>query len=541
MLQIDRMDCRPALAVLAVAAVYFCACAGSGGGSGTRGQQGPAGPASASGSGAASTSWAAAVPSAARPPAIDAPRIPERRCSVKEHGAQGDGVADDSAAINKAIAACATAGGGTVVFPAGTYLAASLRLRSRIRLQLEAGATLKAAETGYEPPEPNPFDKYQDFGHSHFRNALIWGENLTDVEIVGPGSIDGRALRSGDAKAGQGDKQIAIKSSQRLAFRNLAQVGGGHFFYLLTDCQHLTMADLQMDRGRDGVDLVGCSRVELRNLKVTNCGDDTIALKSDFSTGKRLVTEDVLVRDSVVESGCNGLQFGSETAGDFRRVRFSNIQVLRGGKAGIGVQSNDGGIVEDVIFENITISRAANPIFINTTKRLRTPEKVSPGRVRNLLIRNVVATEVVQSHRAEPANAATISGLPGVPHENIILENVIITYKGGGKAEDAQAVPAYSDNYNPRKLGVRPAYGFYVRHVRGLTFRNVKVGLEAADPRPAIAVMDAEGLVFEQVAAARGPEGAVPVLSVREVRGLTVRNSPPLPALQDLSLKEAQY
>jgi polygalacturonase len=483
----------------------------------------------------------AAIPSAAHPPVIDAPRIPERRCPVTERGARGDGLSDDSAAINRTIAACSEAGGGTVYFAPGTYLAASVRLRSRVRLQLAAGATLKAAESGYEPPEPNPFDRYQDFGHSHFRNALIWGENLTDVAIEGPGTIDGRALRSGNARPGQGDKQVAIKSSQRLAFANLTQVGGGHFFYLLTDCLHLTMTNLDMRDGRDGVDLVGCSRVDLRNLKITDCGDDTIALKSDYSTGKRLRTEDVLVRDSVVESGCNGLQFGSETAGDFRRVRFANIQILRGGKAGIGVQTNDGAIIEDVVFENITIQRAANPIFVNTTRRLRTPEPVQPGRVRNLVIRNVTATEVVQTHRAEPANAATISGLPGIPHENLLLENVTITYKGGGQAADAQAVPEYSNNYNPRKLGPRPAYGFYVRHVRGLTFRNVKVAVEAPDLRPAFAVMDADGLVFESVATTPSPEPSVPVLQLRAVRGLTIRNSPPLPPLHDSVLSEAKY
>ena len=434
---------------------------------------------------------------------IQAPRIPDRVCPLTDHGARGDGTTNDTAAINQAIAACHRAGGGTVRFPPGNYRAASIRLLSRIRLQLEAGARLQALEEGYEPPEPNPFDKYQDFGHSHFRNSLIWGEGVTDVAIEGPGQIEGRALRSGNARAGQGNKQIAIKGGVRLAFRNLTQVGGGHFFYLLTDCRHLTMEKLQLERGRDGIDLVGCSQVSLRDLRITGCGDDTIALKSDFSTGKRLVSEDVDVQDSVVESGCNGLQFGSETAGDFRRVRFRNIEVLRAGKAAIGVQTNDGGTIEDVLFENITIRRAANPIFVNTTRRLRTPETVTPGRVRNLVIRNVTATEIVQSHDAEPANAATISGLPERPHENILLENVSILYKGGGTPEDAAAVPPYPTNYNPRKLGTRPAYGFFVRHVRGLTFRKVRVGFEAPDHRPAFATIDVTGLAYEGVQAQR--------------------------------------
>jgi polygalacturonase len=439
---------------------------------------------------------------------IQAPNIPDRVCPVSEHGARGDGTSNDSAAINQAIATCHAAGGGTVSFGAGTYLAASIRLLSHIQLRLEAGATLQALEEGYEPPEPNPFDRFQDFGHSHFRNSLIWGENVTDVAIEGPGRIEGRALRSGNARPGQGNKQIAIKGGQRLAFRNLTQVGGGHFFYLLTDCRHLTMEKLQLERGRDGIDLVGCSQVSLRDLRITGCGDDTIALKSDYSTGKRLVSEDVEVRDSVVESGCNGLQFGSETAGDFRRVRFRNIQVLRAGKAGIGVQTNDGGSIEDVVFENITIQRAANPIFINTTRRLRTPETVTPGRVRNLVIRNVSATEVVQTHDGEPANAATISGLPERAHENILLENVTILYKGGGTPEDAAAVPPYPTNYNPRKLGTRPAYGFFVRHVRGLTFRKVRVAFESPDHRPAFATVDVQGLSFDGVQAQRPGEPA---------------------------------
>ncbi len=472
---------------------------------------------------------------------VELPRIPDRRCSLADHGVRGDGSANDTAAINKAIAACNAAGGGTLQFPPGTYLAGSVRLLSKVRLQLEAGATLKAAAEGFELPEPNQYDKYQDFGHSHFRNALIWGEDISDVAIEGPGSIDGGNLKTGDAPPGMGDKQISIKRGTRLLFRNLTQQSGGHFFYLLSDCEHLTMVGLQMNRGRDGIDLMGCRKVDLHDLRILGCGDDTIALKSDYALGKRLLTEDVRVRDSVVESGCNGLQFGSETAGDFRRIRFSHIQVLRSGKAGIGIQTNDGGVIEDVVFDDITIKRAANPIFINTTRRLRTPEKVGAGRVRNVVIRNVTVTDMQQTHNREPPNAATISGVPEAPHENIVLENVTITYPGGGTVEQASLNPPYPNDYNPRMLGPRPAYGFYVRHVRGLVFRNVKVGFENADPRPAFAVSDVSDLVLEKVSAARAPEGALPSLRLKDVRDVTVKDSTPLPALRLASQADGSY
>jgi polygalacturonase len=122
---------------------------------------------------------------------------------VRKFGAKGDGKALDSPAINKAIAAAAAAGGGTVLFTAGTYRSFSIRLKSNVALYLDQGATILAAHPNdgdgkYDLPEPNSWDQYQDFGHSHWHNSLIWGENLENVSILGPGRIWGKGLvRSG--------------------------------------------------------------------------------------------------------------------------------------------------------------------------------------------------------------------------------------------------------------------------------------------------------------------------------------------------------
>src|SRR4051812_41824887 len=123
---------------------------------------------------------------------------------VKTFGATGDGKTLDTAAINNAIDAAAAAGGGTVEFPAGNYLSYSIHLKSHIELHLGIGATIIAAEpsadlsTGYDPAEPNPgTDQYEDFGHAHWHNSLIWGENLVDIAITGPGRIFGRGLSRG--------------------------------------------------------------------------------------------------------------------------------------------------------------------------------------------------------------------------------------------------------------------------------------------------------------------------------------------------------
>ena len=126
--------------------------------------------------------------------------------NVRTYGAKGDGQALDTSAINKTIDAAAAAGGGTVYFPAGNYQSVSIHLKSNIALYLDQGATIIAANTAnevkYDPPEPNEWDKYQDFGHTHWHNSLIWGENLNHVSILGPGTIWGKGLvRSGGQSA----------------------------------------------------------------------------------------------------------------------------------------------------------------------------------------------------------------------------------------------------------------------------------------------------------------------------------------------------
>ena len=201
---------------------------------------------------------------------------------VRAFGAKGDGQAVDSPAINAAIEAASRAGGGTVLLPAGTYLSFSVRLKSHVTLA--AGSRRHAArgravaeKTGrYDLPEPNEHDLYQDFGHSHWQNSLIWGIGLEDVAIVGPGRIDGAGLtrrgpgarwsrKAGDrplsmgaaagagddpeaaalrAMDGQGNKAIALKLCRNVLLRDFSVLNGGHFAVLATGVDNLTIDNL---------------------------------------------------------------------------------------------------------------------------------------------------------------------------------------------------------------------------------------------------------------------------------------------------------
>jgi polygalacturonase len=175
---------------------------------------------------------------------------------VRAFGAKGDGKTLDTPAINKAIEAAAAAGGGTVVIAAGSYLCYSIHLKSNVEVYLGPGATIVAADPpaagasgGYDPPEPNAWDKYQDFGHSHWHDSLIWGEDIANFSIQGPGLIWGKGLsRGGGDKAlaaGVGNKSISLKNCHNVILRDFSILHGGHFGILATSVDNLTIDNLR--------------------------------------------------------------------------------------------------------------------------------------------------------------------------------------------------------------------------------------------------------------------------------------------------------
>jgi hypothetical protein len=459
------------------------------------------------------------------PPNFPVPRFADAAFNVKNFGAVGDGVANDTPAINKAIEKCNTSGGGTVTFPAGKYSAASIHIKSNVHLLLDNDAVIFGGpKENFEMPEPNPqFDKYQDFGHSHFHDALMWGENVENFAIEG-GKVNGGSIGHGDPKSGGGNKLIAIKIGRNLCFKNVTHDKGGHFVYLLNDCEGVTLDHVVIKESRDAIDLMGCRSVQIHDCNFTGCADDTIGVKSDYALGRRILSADIYVWNSYFESGCNGLQFGSETAGDFRNVNFWNIRIGRAMKAGIGITCNDSAVIDGVNYSNIVVKGAASPIYMLIMNRLRTGEPgVKTGTIKNVHIMNVTVTDC-QPGRQGPVYPSTISGRPESSLENITLENVKITYPGGGIKDEASIAPPYPKDYSPRSLGPRPASGFYIRHVKNLTFKNVEFAFEQPDERPPIVASDVDGFVLDGFTTQKPTD--VEALKFDNVRNVIVRNSP---------------
>jgi polygalacturonase len=428
---------------------------------------------------------------------------------VTGYGAKGDDTTIDTAAINATIAAAAVAGGGTVEFPAGTYLSTSIHLQSNITLLLDAGATIKAAKVGpgisYDPDEPNPLaHDYQDFGHTHFQNSLIWGENLSNISILGPGRIWGDGLVKEETATPDGNKSISLELCHNVILRDFTIFHGGWFGILATGDDNLTIDNLKIDTNRDGMDIDSCRNVHIFNCTVNSPADDGICLKSTYALGYTRATENVTISNCIVSGFDEGsvldntyrhravereglgaptgrIKFGTESNGGFKNITITNCVFEN--CEGLALETVDGGDLEDIAISNITMRDIFNaPIFLRLGARLRGPAGTQPGELQRITISNVVV------YNADPRQCCLITGIPGHDIKDLTLSNIQIWYRGGGTSSDAAVnPPELIDGYpDPARFGTMPAYGLFVRHVDGLTLDNVLFHTLAPDKRPAI-------------------------------------------------------
>ena len=480
--------------------------------------------------------------------AIGASATPAGTYNVRDFGAKGDGINIDSHAINDAIEAAALAGGGTVYFPAGTYSSYSIRLKDNISLFLDRGAVIKAAvptaEEAYDLPEPND-SHYQDFGHSHWKNSLIWGIRLHDVSILGFGLIDGtEGITRGQEKMNgfpAANKAIALKECRNVTIRDISMLMCGHFALLLTGIDNLTIDNVTADTNRDAFDIDCCSNVRITGCNVNTLNDDGIVLKSSYALDYAKATENVEIRDCRVSGfdpgtlldgslgttvkaapdrdGPTGrIKIGTESNCGFKHITISDCTFRH--CRGLALETVDGAVIEDVNVSNIIMDEIFNsPIYIRLGNRARGPVGLPHSSIRGISISNVVVND------ADCRYASMLFGLEEHMIEDVSISNVFIRYKGGLSMQDVMDqnlsnsffnkelkkgrksvydIPQQEKGYpEPSSHGVLPAYGLFVSHARNVSFRNFIFETAEADSRHAVLLMDVENASFENVTGIR--------------------------------------
>lgn len=445
--------------------------------------------------------------------------------NITDFGAVGDGKTLNTRAIQAAIDACAKSGGGTVEFPAGTWLSGTLYLKSHVNLNLNAGARLLGSTRVADYPLNHC--KYPSWSDRYVGRALLWGEGLENVSITGRGTIDGQGHYFAENRVTANEYAELVKfyddttryspgpgeinrpymlrliGCRKILIENVTMQKSGMWLQHFLNCEFLTIRNVHIfnhgSRNNDMIDIDGC-----RNVVITGCygdtDDDGITLKSTGTAP----TENVTISDCIIRSRTNAIKAGTESSGGFKDITITNCiiqpsEVPDGfsgrneGLAGIALEIVDGGTLDRVTISNITIEDMAAPLYLRLGNRARKfkPGLPTPpvGTFRNVRISNLIATRAGDT-------GCSILGIIGHPIENVSLSNVRIHFDGGGTRAHATAEIPEKDAEYPEstRFGPLPAYGFFCRHVTGLTFRDVILDFDAPELRPALVCNDVADL-----------------------------------------------
>lgn len=444
--------------------------------------------------------------------------------SIHDHGAVSGSDKIQTAAIQSALDACAKSGGGTVLVPAGLYHIGTLTMRSHVTLHLENGATLKGSARIEDYPEVS--GSFVDAVGQKRNRCLIFAEGTTGTSITGQGTIDGNGGAYGYEEDGRPFMVRFVNCNDvQVTGITLKDSPGWVSHYL--GCENVLIQGITIrshtNGNNDGIDVDSCRRVRISACDL-DCGDDAICIKSTRATP----SENIVVTGCIIRSVWGALKLGTESAGDFRNIIFSDIVIRDTHGGGLKVISMDGSRMENIQINNIVMDNVSGPIFVRLGGRLRKYFADQPDRpvgiLKNVSIRNVtirVWEEGYLLYGKLPRKAGIIvTGIPGHCVEDLSFENIDVTFPGGGTPEEAahHAVPEQEKEYPEfPSFHPIPAWGFYLRHAKNVRFRDVRMRTATADARAPFFTDDVQQLRLNEVEVNGEPFDARSIVSPNKI------------------------
>lgn len=454
----------------------------------------------------------------------------QRLYLAKDHGIVADGVTMNTSAIQKAIDELSNKGGGVLRFQQGEYLTGSIVLKSNVTLDLDREAVIHGSSN---PDDYKSLIKHEAGDNSTL--ALIVANKAENIGITGSGLIDGngRALALAiDSMLNLPDasgnfpvkprrpnetlrpKLFFFSNTKGIKIDGVRLLNSACWGMSFHSCRDLTVSHVDFTNraywNNDGMDITDCKHVHVFGCNI-NSADDGICLKS-YDTSS--CNDSILIEDCDIVSSASAVKFGTASWGGFRHITVRNIRVKDTFRSAIALECVDGGTLQDVLVENIKAVNTGNPIFI----RLGFRNGKAPGTVKNITIRNVFVEmpfgipDINYDVRGPGFSVnnprpSSITGIPGHNVEDVTLENVEIVYPGKASKgiayyplSNISQVPEQIKSYPEFSMfGDLPAWGFYMRHVKGITMKNVRLSLKDEDFRPAFVLDDAHDIVFKQV------------------------------------------
>jgi polygalacturonase len=440
--------------------------------------------------------------------------------NVLDYGAHRDGSASSTAAFRAAIQACAKAGGGTVVIPAGNYISGAIELVSNLTLDIDAGAVIHFAANREEyPMVASRFEGVETQAPA----AMIGGHHLENVAITGRGTIMasnaewrtlmgapeyraawtdllGKLERHEPVAAEQRQKAalslrtdfIRPVESKNILIEGIHIMGGPMWVLHLLYCENVVIRNVVVESypgaNTDGVDIDSCRHVRISD-SYFDTGDDAICLKSGKDADGLRVnrpTEDVAITNCTVHRGHGAVVLGSETSGGIRNITASNI-VAQGTDRGIRIKSTRGrgGLMENIRFDNWVIEDTPDPAIEVTNYYTRAPDE--PVSVRTPIFRNIAISNVTINRCR---TAVSIEGLPEMPVEGLRLSDVVANAREGLRAFNTKGLELHNVRINPES-----GIAFLIRDSTQLDLDGVQTRAPKANT-PVVRLDHSQGVSF---------------------------------------------
>lgn len=446
-----------------------------------------------------------------------------REINIMALGAKPDSLTNNTEIIQSAINQLTREGGGRVIVPTGKFITGSLFLKSNVELHFEPGAVLIGSKDPADYPENG--------------KGLIYARGQKNISITGRGTINGRGnepvWQRGDNASGR-PKIIYFLECENVLVEDVLLTNSAFWVSHYRKCNYVRIDGVRIysygNHNNDGMD------IDSRNVVVSNClvesDDDALCFKSDSHD---FICENITVTNCVLASNCNAIKFGTASHGGFENISVTNCVIKRPAEdqirqwnksiegidsgntviSGIALESVDGGIMDRIKISDIVMDGVQTPIFIKLGDRKRYNN--TPGQLKNIQIDNIVA-------RNASLISSSITGFPGNYIENVSLNNIDITYKGGGlKKHYEYHVPEKEKSYPENRMygHYLPAYGFFIRHVRNLTLQNIHLSLAQPDYRSVIRMVDVAEITINDLKADT-PDSNVPLIEINNGNNITI-------------------
>lgn len=417
--------------------------------------------------------------------------------NVRDFGAKGDGLSDDTTPIQAAIACCPK--NSRVYIPRGVYKITTLFLKSDLILEIGKNAIL-AAETDPErfpvlPGIIESYDERDDYNLGSWEGnplnafaSIITGIYVSNVHIIGQGTIDGQAgfdnwwQNTGDRNGVYRPRMIFLNSCSNITVQGITVQNSPAWNIHPYFSDNLRFLDIRVlgpanSHNTDGIDPESCNHVEIAGVYIS-VGDDCIAVKSGkIHMGRKFKTpsQNILIRQCCMEAGHGSVTLGSEIGAGVKNLEVRDCLFL-GTDRGLRVKTRRGRgqdcVLDEIVFRNIKMDGVKVPFVVNSfyfcdpdgksdyvSSKEPLPVDERTPKIKALRFYDI---ECRNAHFA----AAYIYGLPEQMIETIQMKNVAVSF--AKEAETGMAA---------MMIGCEPScrQGIFIQNVADVQMENVRV------------------------------------------------------------------